>query len=90
MWRCWPALAEIGERMAMVIVDGDVHFHLYWRIDDYNVEDGGKLVLENGDPIGASGGPAGTSLGGNGPNLLICNEAGRLFLLTGRRLNVTH
>jgi hypothetical protein len=180
MWRCRPALAKIGERIALVIVDGDDHFHLYWRIDDYNVEDGGKLALENGDPIGASGGPAGlsgrckldlfdwnqdghldfvigtgrvnaipdretglpmpvigkktlgtpllminqgtndqmkfarpvpfrdeagkiiqpggahetgavgTSLGGNGPNLLICNEAGRLFLLPGRRLNVTH
>lgn len=179
VWRCRPALARIGERIAMVIVDGDDQFHLYWRIDDYNVEDGGKLVLEDGDPIGASGGPAGLSgrckldlfdwnqdghldfvigtgrvnaipdrqtglpmpvigkktlgtpllminqgtndqmkfarpvpfrdeagkiiqpggahetgavgtlLGGNGPNLLICNEAGRLFLLPGRRLNVT-
>jgi hypothetical protein len=165
--------------MALVIVDGDDHFHLYWRIDDYNVEDGGKLALENGDTIGASGGPAGLSgrckldffdwnqdghldfvigtgrvnaipdretglpmptigvktlgtpllmlntgthermtfarpvpfrdeagkiiqpggahetgavgtfLGGKGPNLLICNEAGRLFLIPGHRLSVT-
>ena len=43
MWRCRPALAKIGDRMALAIVDGDDHFHLYWRIDDYNVEDGGKI-----------------------------------------------
>jgi hypothetical protein len=177
MWRVRPALAKIGGRTAIAIVDGDDHLHLYWCLDDYNVEDGGKLLLENGQPIGASGGvggmsgrckldffdwnqdgqldlvigtgrvnaipdretgspmPAigkktlgtpllmlntgtnekmtfarpvpfrdeagkiiqpggahetgavGTRLGGNGPNLLICNEAGRLFLLLGRTLN---
>ncbi len=176
MWRCRPAVAKIGDRIALAIVDGDDHFHLYWRIDDYNVEDGGKLELDNGQPIGASGGvggmsgrckldffdwnqdghldfvigtgrvvsipdretglpmPAigkktlgtpllmlntgtnakmkfarpvpfrdensqiiqpggahetgavGTLLGQNGPNLLICNEAGRLFLLPGKKL----
>jgi len=61
MWRCRPALAQIGGRVALAIVDGDDHFHLYWRIDDYNVEDGGKLLLEDGKPIGASGGVAGMS-----------------------------
>lgn len=176
MWRVRPAVARIGDRMALVMVDGDDHFHLYWRLDDYNVEDGGKLLLEDGKPIGASGGiggqsgrckldlfdwnqdgaldlvigtarvnsipdrerglpmpvigkktlgtpllmlnkgtnekPAfalpvpfrsesgevvqpggahetgavGTLLGGGGPNLLICNEAGRLFLLPGKAL----
>ncbi len=61
MWRCRPAVAKIGERMALVIVDGDDHFHLYWRIDDYNVEDGGKLHLEDGKLIGSSGGVGGMS-----------------------------
>jgi hypothetical protein len=61
MWRCRPAVAKIGERMALVIVDGDDHFHLYWRIDDYNVEDGGKLHLEDGKLIGTSGGVGGMS-----------------------------
>lgn len=174
MWRCRPALAKIGDRTALVIVDGDDHFHLYWRIDDYNVEDGGKLKLDDGKLIGASGGiggmsgrckldlfdwnedghldfvigtgrvnaipdretglpmptigkktlgtpllmlnkgdntfarpvpfhdaegkiiqpggahetgAVGTMLGGHGPNLLICNEAGRLFLLPGKSLH---
>lgn len=178
MWRCRPALAKIGDRIALVIVDSDDHFHLYWRIDDYNVEDGGKLTLDDGKPIGTSGGvggqsgrckldlfdwngdgaldfvigtgrvvsipdretglpmptigkktlgtpllmlntgtsermkfarpvpfrdvenkiiqpggahetgAVGTMLGKDGPNLLICNEAGRMFLLNGTRLHV--
>ncbi len=178
MWRCRAALAKVGKRTALAMVDGEDHFHLYWRIDDYNVEDGGKLKLEDGKPIGTSGGPGGmsgrckldffdwnqdgnldlvigtgrvvsipdretgypmpsigkktlgtpllmlnrgtnekmkfarptpfkdeedkiiqpggahetgavaTMLGGNGPNLLICNEAGRLFLLPGKKLQI--
>lgn len=176
MWRCRPAVGRMGDRMALVIVDGEDHFHLYRRVDDYNVEDGGKLPLTNGKAIGASGGvggwsgrckldffdwnedglldfvigtarvnsipdretglpmPAigkktlgtpllmlntgtvekpsfampvpfrdeadaivqpggahetgavGTMLGKDGPNLLICNEAGRIFLLPGKKL----
>ena len=61
MWRCRPAVAKISGRMALVIVDGDDHFHLYWRIDDYNVEDGGKLKLADGKFIGTSGGVGGKS-----------------------------
>jgi hypothetical protein len=176
MWRCRPAVAKIGDRTALAIVDGDDHFHLYWRIDDYNVEDGGKLKLEGGKLIGTSGGvggmsgrckldffdwdqdgaldfvigtgrvvsipdretglpmptigkktlgtpllmlnkgdnsfarpvpfrdgegkviqpggahetgAVGTMLGKDGPNLLICNEAGRMFLLPGKELKTT-
>ncbi len=143
MWRCRPVVAKIGECVALVIVDGDDHFHLYWRIDDYNVEHGGKLKLADGKPIGTGRvvsitdretgypmptigkktlgtpllmlnqgdntfarplvfrdsegkviqpggahetGAVGTMLGKDGPNLLICNEAGRLFLLPGKKL----
>jgi hypothetical protein len=176
MWRCRPAVAKIGERTALAIVGGDDHFHLYWRIDDYNVEDGGKLKLDDGKLIGTSGGvggmsgrckldffdwnrdghldfvigtgrvvsipdretglpmptigkktlgtpllmlnkgdntfarpvpfkdedgkviqpggahetgAVGTMLGNDGPNLLICNEAGRMFLLPGKKLKTT-
>ncbi|MES2507629.1 MAG: VCBS repeat-containing protein [Verrucomicrobiota bacterium] len=178
MWRVRPAVGKIAGRMALALVDGEDHFHLYWRVDDYNVEDGGKLGLSDGQPIGASGGVGGMSgrckldlfdwnqdglldliigtarvnsipdretglpmpgiapktlgtpllmlntgtaekprfarpvpfrdengtliqpggahetgavgtwLGGAGPNLLICNEAGRLFLLPGKKLLV--
>ena len=176
MWRVRPAVGRIAGRMALALVDGEDHFHLYWRVDDYNVEDGGKLKLSDGKPIGASGGvggmsgrckldlfdwnqdglldliigtarvnsipdretglpmpgiapktlgtpllmlntgtaenphfarpvpfrdeqgiliqpggahetgAVGTLLGKDGPNLLLCNEAGRLFLLPGKRL----
>ncbi len=61
MWRCRAALAKIGERVALALVDGDDHFHLYWRIDDYNVADGGMLLLDDGKLIGASGGVGGMS-----------------------------
>lgn len=47
---------------------------------------------ENGILIQPGGahetGAVGTWLGGAGPNLLICNEAGRLFLLPGKKLLV--
>ncbi len=176
MWRCRPAVAKIGGRLALAIVDGDDHFHLYWRIDDYNVEDGGKLKIDDGKLIGTSGGvggmsgrckldffdwnqdghldfvigtgrvvsipdretglpmptigkktlgtpllmlnsgkntfarpvafrddegkviqpggahetgSVGTMLGKDGPNLLICNEAGRMYLLPGKKLKTT-
>lgn len=176
MWRCRPALAKIGDRTAIAIMDGQDRMHLYWRMDDYNVEDGGLLKLADGKSIGASGGvggmsgrckldffdwnqdghldlvigtgrvnsipdrengspmpkigkktlgtpllmlntgknsyampvpfrdqddkiiqpggahetgAVGTLLGKDGPNLLICNEAGRMFLLPGKELRTT-
>lgn len=61
MWRCRPALGQIDGRTALVIVDAEDQFHLFWQLDDYNVEDGGKLRLEDGQPIGASGGIGGMS-----------------------------
>lgn len=59
MWRVRPAVAQLGERRALLIVDGEDHFHLYWQIDDYHVEDGGKLRLKDGSLISASSGPGG-------------------------------
>ena len=34
-------------------------------------------------------GAVGTMLGKDGPNLLICNEAGRMFLIPGKTLKTT-
>jgi hypothetical protein len=82
MWRCRPAVAKIGERMALVIVDGDDHFHLYWRIDDYNVEDGGKLKLTDGKLIGTSGGVGGMS-GRCKLDLFDWNQDGHLDFVIG-------
>jgi hypothetical protein len=87
MWRVRPAVAKIGNRMAIAIVDGEDHFHLYWRIDDYNVEDGGKLLLEDGKPIGASGGPGGMS-GRCKLDLFDWNQDGHVdFVIGTNRVN---
>lgn len=87
MWRCRPAVARVGDRTALVIVDGDDHFHLYWRIDDFNVEDGGKLRLEDGKPIGASGGVGGQS-GRAKLDFFDWNQDGHLdFIIGTNRVN---
>ncbi|WP_395749143.1 FG-GAP repeat domain-containing protein [Prosthecobacter sp.] len=82
MWRCRAALAKIGERVALAMVDGDDQFHLYWRIDDYNVEDGGKMLLEDGKTIGASGGVGGMS-GRCKLDFFDWNQDGKMDLVIG-------
>lgn len=53
-WRVKPGVAQAGNRVAYVALDDQDEFHLYWRIDDFNVEDGGKLRLEDGSAIRAN------------------------------------
>ncbi|MBE0679803.1 MAG: VCBS repeat-containing protein [Bacteroidales bacterium] len=53
-WRVQPGAKKLDGRMAYVILDDDDEFHLYWQIDAYNVEDGGKLRLDNGAFIQAN------------------------------------
>jgi len=53
-WRVRPGAAHWGDRMAYVKLDADDQFRIYWRIDDVNLRDGGKLRLEDGSPIGAN------------------------------------
>ncbi len=50
-WRCKPGVAKIGDRMAYVTLDDDDEFHLYWQLDAYNLQEGFKLRLEDGQPI---------------------------------------
>ena len=59
MWRCRAAAGPLDGKMALAIIDGDDNFHLYWKIDDYNVSDGGKLKMEDGELIFTSFDPAG-------------------------------
>ena len=54
MWRIQPGAGKLGDKMAYINVDADDKFHLYWRIDNYNIEDGGQLHLDNGELIGCS------------------------------------
>jgi len=53
-WRVQPGVKKLDEKMAYVILDDDNEFHIYWQIDAYNVEDGGKLYLEDGSKISGS------------------------------------
>lgn len=50
-WRVKPAVATIGGRTALLTFDEDDAIHLYWRVTDNSVEDGGKILLDNGNPI---------------------------------------
>jgi hypothetical protein len=59
MWRSRPAVGRLGPRIALVIPDGDDHLRLYWKIDDTNVADGGKLTLDDGSLISTTYDPAG-------------------------------
>ena len=47
-WRVKPGVAKLDGRMALVILDDDNDFHVYWRLDDENVIDGGKLHWRDG------------------------------------------
>jgi len=53
-WRVKPGLGLLNGRMAYVILDEDQEFHLFWKIDDQNLKDGGKLRLESGAAISAN------------------------------------
>jgi len=53
-WRTRPAAGPLNGRMAYVTLDDDDHFHLYWQVDERNLEDGGKLLLEDGNIINAN------------------------------------
>jgi hypothetical protein len=86
MWRSRPAVGRLGKRIGLVIPDGDDHLRLYWRIDDYNVADGGKLTLDDGSLISTTYDPA----GGTGRCLLDFHDVDRdgrpdLVAGTGRR-----
>ena len=81
-WRVKPAVAKMGERMAYVILDGDDELHLYWRIDDYNLEDGGKLTLADDSYIRGNFLDAGGS-GRAKLNLVDWNGNGIMDLLIG-------
>lgn len=58
-WRCRAAAAKFGNRMALSIVDDEGYIRMYWKIDDYNVEDGGKIEMEDGSFIMTHADPAG-------------------------------
>jgi hypothetical protein len=52
-WRVKPGVGLLNGKMAYVILDEGQEFHLFWKIDDQNLEDGGKLRLDSGATISA-------------------------------------
>ena len=50
-WRVRPGVARLGGRMGYIIQDDANALHLFWRIDDLNLEDGGQLRMEDGSAI---------------------------------------
>jgi len=81
-WRCKPAVAELDGRMAYVTLDDDDQFHLYWQLDIYNLEDGGKILLENGSVICANF----LKAGGTGRlkmNLVDWDQDGKTDMIVG-------
>jgi hypothetical protein len=81
-WRVRPAAGRIGARMAYVALDDDDQFHLYWRIDDQNLRDAGKLRLEDGTAIAANF----LSAGGTGRSKITLHDwdaDGAVDLLVG-------
>jgi hypothetical protein len=81
-WRVKPAVGKLAGRMAYAALDDDDEFHLYWQIDAYNVEDGGKLHLDTGEVIGANF----LKAGGTGRLKLTFtdwDEDGKMDLLVG-------
>lgn len=48
-WRVRPGVGRLADKNAYIILDTDDEFHLYWQLDNYNLKDGGKLMI--GDSI---------------------------------------
>jgi hypothetical protein len=48
-WRVRPGVGKLAGKNAYIILDTDDEFHLYWQLDNYNLKDGGKLMI--GDSI---------------------------------------
>jgi len=53
-WRCRPGAGLLGGRMAYVALNDQDRLHLYWRLDDRHLADGGELRLKDGRSISAN------------------------------------
>lgn len=86
VWRVRPGVARMDGRMAYVIQDDENALRIFWRIDDYNVEDGGRLKLTDGRIITShiTGKDTGPGQSGRGKiEIVDWDRDGKLDLLVG-------
>lgn len=81
-WRGRPGVGKLDGKTAYIALDDDDEFHLYWRIDNANVSDGGKLRMEDGAPIRPNFLPAGAT-GRSKIDLVDWDNDGVMDLLVG-------
>lgn len=81
-WRVRPGVGKLDGKTAYVALDDDDEFHLYWRLDDFNLSDGGKLRMEDGAPIRSNFLPAGAT-GRSKIDLVDWDDDGVTDLLVG-------
>jgi len=53
-WRCRPGVGIMGKEYVYITLDDDDEIHLYYREDNFNLIDGGKLHLVDGKSIRAN------------------------------------
>ena len=53
-WRCRPGIAKTKNKTLYITLDDNNELHLYSKIDTYNLQDEGKLLLKDGKTIPAS------------------------------------
>lgn len=62
-WRCRPGVFSVGNETGYITMDDQNELHLYWKVDDYNLEDGRKLLLTNGKAITSTPDPESSGTG---------------------------
>ena len=53
-WRTRPGIDSLDGRKVYITLNDQDQFHLYYQVDAFNLEEGGKLLLEDGSPIHAN------------------------------------
>ena len=54
MWRCRPGVGTMSGKYVYFTLDDQDEIHRYFREDDYNLTDGGKMKLTDGSSIKAN------------------------------------
>lgn len=85
LWRVKPAVVRIHEKVCLVNMDGDGALHLWWKVDETSLQDGGPLLHRDGRPITAHSSSVGRdgNLGRVKINLFDWDGDGDLDLILG-------